>query len=446
MKHVKSKTQRDKLLIEALVWRYGPISRADVHELTHLQRSNISRLVKQLLAEGRILPAGRADNPLGRKQLLLRLNDEQGFVLAVGFDDEQVLAAAMDLHLSVRSTVARPAAMDKGESGFISQLLSCAGEALRQAGVGAKSLVGIGVAGSGLVNTREGLLVMSTTVEFLREVPLREIFEKEFGVPTAVENLTRAKTVAERALGAGSMARDMIYVEYGRTGIGAGIVLDGRLFYGSGYMAGEFGHTHIIEDGPACKCGSFGCLEAIAGAAALESQIRKAIAEGAGSKVLALAGGDPGRITGWSVLKAASLRDKTCMAIVEQAGNYLGLGLANLVNLFNPSVLVVDQRLSLAGGSLLQQIVKTIQRQALGHSAKNLVVRFGALGPEASVLGAGRIVLENHFEIPMLKPPRFMIESALPSLLRLPLARDVENDAEGVPAAPKLATGPRGPV
>ena len=260
MKHVKSKTQRDKLLIEALVWRYGPISRADIHELTHLQRSNISRLVKQLLAEGRILPAGRADNPMGRKQLLLRLNEEQGFVLAVGFDDEQVLAATMDLHLSARSTVARPAALDKGESGFISQLLSCAREALREAGVGAKSLVGIGVAGSGLVNTREGLLVMSTTVEFLREVPLREIFEKEFGVPTAIENLTRAKTVAERALGAGSMARDMIYVEYGRTGIGAGIVLDGRLFYGSGYMAGEFGHPHIIEDGPACKCGSFGCL------------------------------------------------------------------------------------------------------------------------------------------------------------------------------------------
>ena len=178
----------------------------------------------------------------------------------------------------------------------------------------------------------------------------------------------------------------------------------------------------------------------LAGAAALESRIRKAIAEGAGSKVLALAGGDPGRITGWSVLKAAGLRDKTCMAIVEQAVNYLGLGLANLVNLFNPSVLVVDQRLSLAGGGLLQQIVKTIQRQALGHSAKNLVVRFGTLGPEASVLGAGRIVLENHFEIPVLKPPRFMIESALPSRLRLPLARNVENDTERVPAAPTLAT------
>jgi N-acetylglucosamine repressor len=445
MKPVKSKIEHDKLVIESLVWRHGPISRARIHELTHLQRSNISRLVKELLSEERILPAGRADNPVGRKQLLLRVNEERGFVLAVGFDDEQVLAAVMDLHLRVRSISTETASLGQGESGFINQLLTCARQTIQKTGLEAKSLLGIGVAGSGLVNTREGMLVMSSTIEFLKQVPLREIFEREFEVRTAVENITRAKTVAERALGAGSMANDMIYVEYGRTGIGAGIVIDGKLLYGSGYVAGEFGHTHMIEDGPACKCGSFGCLEAIAGAAALEARIRKAISEGSGSKALSLAAGDPGKITGWTVLKAAGLGDKACGAIVEQAGNYLGLGLANLVNLFNPSVLVVDQRLSMAGEGLLEQILKAIRRQALSHSARDLVVRFGTLGHEASVLGAGRIVLENHFEIPALKPPRFMIEPAQAPLRHAAVARVVESRhpaTKAVSVLPRRTTDP----
>jgi predicted NBD/HSP70 family sugar kinase len=423
IKHVTRKNERDKLVIEALIWRRGPLSRPELHELTHLQRSHISRLVRELQDEGRLIQAGQADNPMGRKRTLLRLNEEHRFVVAVGFDDQEVLAATMDLHLRMRSTVKESTHLDGGTEGLLNQLLCCTKKAIRQSGVNVKALLGIGAAGSGLVNNREGMLVMSSTIEFLKQVPLRETFEKEFGVPTSVENLTRAKALAERTLGAGVAADDMIYVEYGRTGIGAGIIINGRLFYGSEYAAGEFGHTHMIQDGPACKCGSFGCLEAIAGAAALEARIRKALAEGSSSEALALAEGDSSKISGWTVLKAAHLGDKTCSAIVEQAGNYLGLGLANLVNLFNPSVLVLDQRLSYAGEGLLEQITRVVKRQALSHSAKNLLVRFGKLGSEASVLGAGSVLLEKHFEIPALKLPRFMIEPVSMPFRRSPTAR-----------------------
>jgi predicted NBD/HSP70 family sugar kinase len=311
----------------------------------------------------------------------------------------------------MRSSVRETAVLDQGKDGLTRQLLALAHQAVAKAGIDPKSVVGAGVAGSGLVNSRDGVMVMSSTLEFCQDFPLQEIFEKEFGIPTAVENITRAKTVAERALSAGELSEDMIYVEYGRTGIGAGIVINGKLFYGAGYVAGEFGHTHMVEDGPACKCGSFGCLEAIAGASALQSRLRKAVAEGGTSSALALAEGDPNKITGWTVLEAAGHGDKICAEIVEQAANYLGVGLANLVNLFNPAVIVIDQRLSLAGAGLLDQLTRVIQRKALYHSAKGINVRFGNLGSEASVLGAGRVALENYFEIPALKLPRFMIET-----------------------------------
>jgi predicted NBD/HSP70 family sugar kinase len=411
MKHVTTKNERDRLMIEALIFRYGPLSRAEIHDLTHVRRSDISRLVRELLTEGRLLPAGRADNPLGRKQVLLRLNEDLGFVLAIGFDDEHALAAVLDLHLLMRSNVSEPTLLDQGKEGLTRQLLGLAHQAIAKAGIDPQLLVGIGVAGSGLVNSHDGVMVMSSTLEFCKDFRLQEIFENEFGIPTAVENITRAKTVAERGSGTAELAEDMIYVEYGRTGVGAGIVINGKLFYGASYMAGEFGHTHILEDGPACKCGSFGCLEAIAGAAAVQSRVRKAISEGGTSSALALAEGDPEKITGRIVLQAAGQGDKICAEIVEQAANDLGVGLANLVNLFNPATIVIDQRLSLIGSGLLDQFTRIIQRKALNHSAKSVTVRFGSLGSEASLLGAGRVALENYFEIPALKLPRFMIET-----------------------------------
>lgn len=410
MKHVTNKNDLNKHIIESLVWRYGPLSRAEIHELTHVQHSEISRLARQLIEEGKLLPSGHANNPMGRKRALLRLNEEQRFAVGVGFDDREVNAGTMDLHLNVRAMVTEPTCLERGAEGLVAQLLRCAKDAIRQSGVDKKAILGIGVAGSGLVNIAKGTFVMSSTIEFLKQTPLRETFENEFGVPMIVENITRAKTVAERMLGAGAMADHMIFIEYGPTGIGAGIVSDGKLFYGSEYAAGEFGHTHVVEDGPACKCGSYGCLEAIAGAAALESRIRQALAEGSSSEVLALAGGNPLNITGWTVLEAASRGDKICSSIVEHAGNILGLGLANLVNLFNPSIIVLDQRLSCAGRGLLEQITRVVKRQALHPSAGNLIIRFGQLGNDARVLGLGSILFERHFEIPALKPPRFMIE------------------------------------
>ena len=411
IKHCKTQRERDLHVIEGLVRRFGSLSQVEIHELTHLQRSGISGLVRDLVKQGRLVEAGRSDNSIGRKRVLLRVNEEHGFFLGVGFDDEAVLAAVMDLRPRIRSLAREATRLEGGTNGLAHQLLSCAHEALRQADLRAESLLGIGVAGSGLVNSHEGTMVMSSTIESFKQVPLRRIFEKEFAASVQVANFASAKAVAERTLGAGAMADDMIYVEYGKTGIGAGIITRGTLLHGAGHAAGELGHTHMTEEGPACKCGSFGCLEALAGAAAIEGRIRKAITEGSGSEVIALAGGNPAAVTGWMVLKASEMGDKTCSAIVEQAAKYLGLGLANLVNLFNPSVLVLDQRLKLAGQGLLDQVIKVVKRQALTYSTENLSIRFGNLGDEASVLGAGSIALEKHFEIPALKPPRFLIES-----------------------------------
>jgi N-acetylglucosamine repressor len=415
-KHASTKRKHDERVIEAAVFRFGPVSRVGIQELTHLHPTTISHRVRDLLVSGRLLESGPANNAMGRKQVLLKLNESHAFVVGVGFDDEYVLAGTMDLQTKLKSTVKEPAKLEEGPEVFQNQLLGCARAAMERAGVDAKAVLGMGVAGSGLMNSRDGTLVFSSTVGLGGEMPLKQIFQKQLGVPTFVEHLGRAKAVAERIFGAGAGARDMVYVEYGRTGIGAGMILDGRLVYGSGSAAGEIGHTHVLEDGPVCKCGSFGCLEAIAGAAALGSRVRRAIADGSTSEALALANGDLNNITGFTVLEAARRGDKTCAAIVTQVANYLGLGFANLVNSFNPAVLVLDSRLGLAGPDLLDQITKVIRTQSLQYSTRSLTVCLGKLGEEATLLGLGYMALERHFEVPLLKAPYFMVE-ALPTQL-----------------------------
>lgn len=408
-KSVIRKSERDKHILEAAVREFGPISRVELHDLTKLRRTTISQLIRQLLVEGRLVEAGRSNNRLGRKQILLRFNEAYGHIVAVEFDDEQVVAGLLDLSPRLTHQVRERTHLDAGVEGLVKQLQSCTRKVLQQGKVKAGSLMGIGVGDPGFVDSRNGVTLMSSTIEFWKNVPLKRRFEEEFGVYTVVESKTRAKAVAERTLGAGEKQDNLIYVDYG-PGIGAAIFENGKLLYGQNCGAGEFGHTHILSGGPACECGSIGCLEAIAGAAAVEVRMRKALSEGATSKALTLAGGDPANITVWTILRAAKSGDKISLNIVAEIAQYLGLGVANLVNLFNPSVIILDRRLELADDGFLHQIRDIVRRQALTSSSEHLALKFGKLGDECGLLGVALIVLGKHLEIPALRPPKFLME------------------------------------
>lgn len=416
MKHALTKAERDKSVIVSILRRFGPLSRVGIHELTHLRRSTISQLVRELINEGHLVEAGPSNNPLGRKQILLRINEQTRFVVGVDFDAEFVTAAVMDLAPHVQNLVKEPSILTDDTEGLVKQLIACARRAIDESDVPRESLLGIGIGDPGLVNAKDGISVMCSTIKFWREVPTRKMFEDAFGVPALLGSNTRIRTLAERTFGAADVPEDMVYVEYSR-GIGAGIVIGGKILEGHRWSAGEFGHTRITESGPPCKCGSFGCLEAMVGAAAVEARIRGIVQAGGTSQALSLAGGDPEKMTAWTVLEAARLGDKSCGAIVEELGRYLGLGLSNLVNLFNPALIVLDKRLELAGPSLLEHVVRTVKLQSLDYSNEDLAFRYGSLGDEAGILGAGLLVLERLFEIPALRPPSFMIETnELPAL------------------------------
>ena len=403
---VQVKSERDEHLVEHVVRRFGPISRAKIHELTQIRPSATSQIVKQLLSEGRLVEDGVENGRLGRKGVLLRLNEESRSVAALQFDDEGITAGITNLLPAIKRTRAAKTPLDGGADKLVRQLIATMKSCLR--GSDSATLVGIGIADPGLVDSRSGVVLSCSTIPFWREIPIKEIFEREFGVPVTVETHTRAKAVAERE--ASNTRETMIYIDYG-AGIGAGLVTDGRLLYGHNSGAGEFGHMHVVENDTACNCGSFGCLEAIAGLRAVETRVRRAIADGGKTEVLDMAGGEADRINGWMVFEAASRGDKIAGNTVAGVGRYLGLGIANLVNLFNPGAIVLDWRLRAAGSTLLDEIAAIVKFQALREFTSHLQIRYATQGSEAGILGMARMVLDEHLAIPALKLPRFLEET-----------------------------------
>jgi N-acetylglucosamine repressor len=412
MKYVHSMFDRDRKVVEAVIRKFGPVSQVMINELTDIRPTTVSLLVRHLLDEGRVIEVGRSNNPVGRKQVLLLPNQEFRFVSAVAFDDEVIQAGVLDLHPQIRHTVTEKIPPRAGRDDLVQQLLSCTRRAVAEAGLTFESVLGVGISDPGLVDTRAGATVMSSTIPYWKDVPLKAIFEKELAVPAFLESSTRSKTLAEQMLGAGKSRENILYIDYG-SGIGAGIVVEGKLVYGARGAAGEFGHTHVIEGGPVCSCGSYGCLEAIAGTRAVEAKLRRAIAEGGTTGALKLVGGDLRNLTGWTVLHGAELGDKLCGHIVAELANYLGVALANLVNLFDPSVVVLDRRLKLGGAELLGAVVQTMRRHSLGCSTEKMELHYAEFGDEGSLLGAALVVTQAYFEIPVLKPPRYLREPQL---------------------------------
>lgn len=408
-RQVNGKAERDRHVIEAIVRKFGPISRAKIHELSQIRLSATSTLVRELLSEGRLEECGVETSSVGRKGVLLKVNDGYGCVAGVEFDDEFVSVGISDLQPRIRRLISEPVKLSGGQDQLLDQLVSVTRRALREAKVRKGELVGIGVADPGLVDSQRGITLTSSTIPFWRQVPLRQIFEREFGVPVSVETRTRAKAVAEHENEANGTASSMIYVDYG-SGIGAGLYVDGRLLYGQGSAAGEFGHTCIDPEGPVCLCGSFGCLEAMAGLRAVEARVRRLLQEGARSEVLDAAHGNPAAVTGWLVLEAASRGDKVSRNVVAEVARYLGLGIANLVNLFNPGLVVLDSRLRLAGAELLDGIVSVVKRQALREATDQVIIRYAAVTEAAGALGVARMVLEKHFQVPAFRMPACLLE------------------------------------
>jgi glucokinase len=249
----------------------------------------------------------------------------------------------------------------------------------------------IGVGAAGLVE-RPGGNARWAPHNTYRRLELRRLLHERTGLPTSVDNDGNAAAWAEARFGAGAVSDDLVLVNVG-TGIGGGLVLDGQLYHGEHGFAGELGHLIVDPGGDRCPCGNRGCLEAMAAGSTLGRLGREAAAADPGGRLAALAGG-PDLVTGEVVFAAAAEGDKPALALFERVGHWLGVGIASLVTIFDPDLVVVGGGVAATGDLLLAPARASFERYVHARDHRDLPPVVPArLGADAGLVGAATLAL-----------------------------------------------------
>jgi glucokinase len=253
-------------------------------------------------------------------------------------------------------------------------------------------LAGCGLGIAGLVDVRAGLVYTAPNIAGFQDLPLKKLLEEKVDVPVTLENDANAAAFAEYWLGAGRGLGSLVTLTLG-TGVGSGIVLDGKLWRGASGAAAEAGHMTVEADGERCGCGRRGCLEAYASATAIIRDARAALAAGEATALSERFGARPETLTAKDVSDAASAGDPVARRLFERAGRYLGVGLGTLVNVLNPDLITLTGGLVAAGDLLLRPALAELDRRAFPALRRRSRVVFSALADTAGMLGAAGLVL-----------------------------------------------------
>jgi glucokinase len=314
--------------------------------------------------------------------------------LGVDLGGTKILTAVVNAQGKIlsRDHSVTPAA--EGPKAVIPAMLDSMASALNQAGKNVPEISAVGIGAAGLSNPRTGVLFTSPNLPGWRDVPLKGIIEKKLGKKTFLINDANAAALGELCFGAARNACNFIYLGLG-TGIGAGIVVDGKICTGAAGTAGEVGHMVIHDDGPRCNCGNRGCWETLASGGALARDARDKIKEGARTSILDYAAGDTEKIDAEVIQKAAQDGDSLAGELIARIAYYLGVGLANLINIFNPEMIVIGGGLSNMGDMLLGPACEEAGRRAFKQAYR--VVRFARaeLGRNSGVLGAAALARDS---------------------------------------------------
>ena len=384
-----------KKIILNTVRENQPLSRTRIKEITSIRPGTITALVKDLKKENFLLGAGKEKSLRGRRQSLLKLNGEKYFALGLEFDADRVIALLVDLNGNIIATPKGAAISDigenKGKEVIIEKIISIASSLCQE--IPLDKLLGIGIADPGIVNTKEGVSLFSSLIPGWENVSLGKILSEKLKIPVKLIGAPKAKVLAEFNSGAGKQIKNLLFIEFG-SGIACGVMSDGKLLRGYNEMAGELGHTHISPDGAICGCGSYGCLEAVAAMPAMVKKVKKSIEAGSESLIKS---SEDGGVNAVRIFEAANKGDKLCLNILDESAHYLGLGIANAINLFNPEMVIFDKRMVLCGELFIEEIKRVIKRQALRFATENLKFAVSSLGEKAGPLGAANLILDEFF-------------------------------------------------
>ncbi len=362
------------------------MSRQELSQHSGLSPATVTNVVVELLQEGIVLESGIEASQGGRPRSILTINPHFGYILGVEAGDTFVRIEIFDLTLHLLGSVAYPLTLNESQPEQVVQYIHQGIQAvLHQRDVTHENVIGVGIGVGGLVEKGSASLPSWGWQSF----PLATLLEENLHIPIFLENAAKAMAQAESLFGAGQGYEDIAVLLVG-TGIGAGIITDGFLYHGASNTAGEWGHTTLQLDGRPCRCGSYGCLEAYAGASGIIERLREVAPESS------LLQWNDQESTISALVAAARDGNLAAIQVLKDTAHYLGAGIANLINIFNPQLIVLGGWAGLEIGEyILPELRQFVARYALKQPFSATRIELSQLGQNATAMGAAALILEH---------------------------------------------------
>ncbi|MCS6849010.1 MAG: ROK family transcriptional regulator [Anaerolineae bacterium] len=384
----------------------GSVSRAQLAERTALSNTTITNLIDDLLTQGivveddtetaRARASSDGSRRVGRPRTGLRLNPNARYAAGVHIGIGILRVAVVNLHAEIiQNTIANFDVAAPAEH-VLNQIARLVKQTIAGSRIETDRLIGLGIGASGLVDYGTGVNVFAPNLGW-RDVPLRDWMQDRLGLPTAVDNNVRAMALGEALFGAGRNVGVLAFV-YGRVGVGAGFVVNGRAFRGSGAGAGEIGHTVMIPDGgDLCGCGQRGCLETLVSEPVIVREAER-LARRRPHSALARCLAQNGQTKPIErIFAAAREGDAATLRLLEGRARYLGIALANLVNVLNPELILLGGMFAQGSEFFLPMAERTMRERAFAGLGDRVRVQPTQFGWRAGVIGAASLALSTFF-------------------------------------------------
>ena len=388
------RAQHSRLLLN-LLWREREISRADLARRSGLSRSTVSAIVNDLLGTGLVEETGAGISSGGRRPIMLEFQDQSSFIVGIELGATHVSCVLTDLHCKVRASWSAPAPVRNEPEAALEKMMLGVRSVLEADGVGLSRVLGIGVAVPSPVDSEHPGELLPLVAPKWKGYNIATHLKESFGRPVFIDNDANLGALAELWWGAGCSAGDLAFIKVA-TGIGAGLTINARIFRGTSGIAGEIGHTSIDPNGPLCVCGLNGCLATFIGTPAL--------LERAEAQLRASRSNRPPPVSIDDLVNAALDGDPPSVELIQYAGNKLGVGIANMLNLLNPKTVVIGGGIARAGDLIIDAVCQTIRGLSLPASISSTEIRTTSLNEWGIALGAATLTLEAALQTPSLFP------------------------------------------
>lgn len=349
--------------------KHGGLTQVELAGATGLSPATVSNIVKELSAGGVLLTTPTTQS--GRRAQYVTLAHALGLVVGIHFSTRHMRIALADVANTIIAEHHLPLAKDHRADNELDRATLLIADMLESLKASMSELLAVGIAIPAPMDRKTGTIARSGILRGWDGVPVGEVMERRLARPVFVDNAANLAAFAELRIGAARGKMDALYLDIG-DGIGAGIVLDGKLYRGHNGSAGEFGHTTITENGPVCRCGNRGCLEAIAGGYAILESLKPT----------------HGNLKLNDVVTKAMGGDAGCIRALAEAGRHVGVAAANISNLLDPERLIVGGELSRAGEILIGPIRHALERSVIVDEPSLPDIVQGQLGARAATLGA----------------------------------------------------------